>query len=216
MCCNYLYVVRYMKRYRLLIFILALILIVCLNSKAAYSYFTSADTTDTQTVVLGNLKIETDNTPENSWRYVPIAVEGSNFTENDAINIKNLSGSLDADNLRPGDAFEKDITITNTGSLSSKLKIAEGVSLKDSPFKIRINMKSNDSGAAVSNESGKSDTWYVYNLKPNAKVVFTVRLELPADITNKDLNENNIKLSSNALELLDITAAQWNNSSWSE
>lgn len=205
-----------MKHKKPVIIIFSIAIIICLNNKAAYSYFTGADKSDLQTVVLGNLKIETDNTPQNSWRYVPIAAEGNNFTENDAINIKNLSGSLDADNLRPGDAFEKDITITNTGSLSSKLKIAEGLSLKDSPFKIRINMKSNDSGAAVSNESGKSDTWYVYNLKPNAKVVFTVRLELPADITNKDLNENNIKLSSNALELLDITAAQWNNSSWSE
>lgn len=205
-----------MKHKKLVIVIFSIAIITCLNSKASYSYFTSADKSDLQTVVLGNLRIETDNTPENSWRYVPVAEEGNNFTENDAINIKNLSGSLDADNLRPGDAFEKDITITNTGSLSSKLKIAEGVSLKDSPFKIMINMKSNDSGAAVNNETDKSDTWYVCNLKPNAKIVFTVRLELPSDITDKDLNENNIKLSSNALELLDITATQWNNSSWSE
>lgn len=205
-----------MKYKKLIIIIFSIVIIICVNDKAAYSYFTNNNKTDWQSIVLGNLKIETDNTPQNSWRYVPIAVEGNNFTENDAINIKNLSGSLDADNLRPGDAFEKDITITNTGSLSSKLKITEGLSLKDLPFKIRINMKSNDSGAAVKNEPGKSDIWYVYNLKPNAKVVFTVRLELPADVTNKDLNENNIKLSSNALELLDITAAQWNNSSWSE
>ena len=205
-----------MKHGKILALIFSISAIVCLNSKAAYSYFTSTDKTDTQIVVLGNLKIETDNTPENSWRYVPIAVEGNNFTENDAINIKNLSGSLDSDNLRPGDAFEKDITITNTGTLSSKLKVTEGLSLKDSPFKITINMKCHDSDAAVNNEPDKSNTWYVYNLKPNAKVVFTVRLELPTDVTNSDLNENNIKLSNDALELLDITATQWNNSGWSE
>lgn len=205
-----------MKHGKILVLIFSISAIVCLNSKAAYSYFTSTDKSDLQTVVLGNLKIETDNTPENSWRYVPIAVEGNNFTENDAINIKNLSGSLDADNLRPGDAFEKDITITNTGTLSSKLKVTEGLSLKDSPFKITINMKCHDSDAAVNNEPDKSNTWYVYNLKPNAKVVFTVRLELPTDVTNSDLNENNIKLSNDALELLDITATQWNNSGWSE
>lgn len=202
-----------MKRYKLLIFIFSLILIACLNNKVTYSYFTSNDKTDIQSVILGNLKIETDNTPENCWRYVPIAIKDNNYIGNDAMGTESLSGGIKVNNLRPGDAFEKDITITNVGSLNSKLKVKKGTILEGSPYKISINLKQNPSNVNVNNDA---DTWYINNLKTNDKVVFTVRLEIPIDVTNNAVNENNITLSNNALELLDIVATQLTNNTWSE
>lgn len=205
-----------MKRYKLLVFIVSLIIIVCLNNRVTYSYFRTGDKTDTQSIILGNLKIETNDTTQNCWRYVPVAVKGNEYTSNDSIDIKNLSGGLESNNLRPGDAFEKDITITNTGSLSSKLKITKGTLLNGSPFKVTVSPRGNDANVTISNDANDKNTWYVDNLKTNAKVTFTIKLELPIDITNNDLNENNIRLSNNALELLNIVSTQWNNNTWSE
>ncbi|GKU27204.1 hypothetical protein CFOLD11_40310 [Clostridium folliculivorans] len=205
-----------MKRYKPLIFILSLITIVCLNLGATYSYFTSESKTDTQSIVLGNLKVETDNTSQSSWRYVPIPVAGNNYTANDSVNNKNTSGALEAANLRPGDAFEKDITITNIGSLNSRIKITKGELSKNSLFKMSVSLKEHDMTCKVSNDVNDKNIWYVENLQPKAKVSFTVRLELPVEVTNKDLDKSNIRLSNDALQLLDITATQWNNTSWSE
>lgn len=205
-----------MKRYKLLVFILSLIIIVCLNNGVTYSYFKTGDRTDTQSIILGNLKIETNNTPQNCWRYTPVAVEGNKYTSNGAIDTKKLSGALESNNLRPGDAFEKDITITNIGSLTSKLKITKGILLNDSPFRVTVNPKGNDANVTISNDANDKNTWYVDSLKTNAKVIFTIKLELPIDITNNDLNENNIRLSNSALELLNIVSTQWNNNTWSE
>lgn len=205
-----------MKGYKRLIFILSLITIVCVSLGATYASLISESKTDTQSIILGNLKVETDNTPQNSWRYVPISVAGNNYTANDSINNRNTSGALNATNLRPGDAFEKDITITNIGSLNSRIKITKGELSKKSLFKMSVSLKGQDATSKVSNDANDKNIWYVENLKPNAKVVFTVRLELPIEVTNKDLNKCNISLNNDALQLLDITATQWNNPNWSE
>jgi hypothetical protein len=187
-----------------------------LNVGATYSYFIGGDKTDVQTITLGSLKIETDNTPQNSWRYAPIPVSGNSYTVNDSINNKHTSGALEATNLRPGDAFEKDVTITNIGAFNSRIKITKGELSKNSLFKMSVSLKDHDAISKVTNDAGDKNIWYVENLKPNAKVVFTVRLELPLEVTNKDLDKSNIRLDNDALQLLDITATQWNNPSWSE
>lgn len=201
-----------MKRYKLLILAFSLILIVCLNNMTTYSFFSIEDKTDIQSIVLSNLKIETDNTSNNCWRYAPKDLKANN----DALDTECISGALEANNLRPGDGFEKEITITNTGSINSKLKVEKSAILQGSPFKLIISLKECDSRATVKGDVNNTGVWYIDNLRTNAKVKFAVRLEVPTEISNKDINDKNFKLSNNVLELLDIVSTQWNNPTWSE
>lgn len=201
-----------MKRYKLLILAFSLVLIVCLNNGVTYSYFSMEYKSETQSIILGNLKIDTDNTTNNCWRYIPKDIKANN----DVLDNKSVSGALEANNLRPGDGFEKEITITNTGSLNTKLKIKKGTIIEASPYKLVISLKEHDPIATVKADTTNNDTWCIENLKANAKVKFTVRLEVPTEISNKEINNKNIKLNNNVLELLDIVSTQWNNPTWSE
>jgi hypothetical protein len=174
------------------------------------------DKSETQSITLSNLKIETDNSDKNCWRYVPKDIEANSFIENDALDTESVSGSLEANNLRPGDGFEKEITITNTGSLNTKLKVKKGTIIEASPYKLIISLKELDPIATVKADTTNTDIWYIENIKTNAQVKFTVRLEVPTEISNKDINDKNYKFSNNVLELLDIVSTQWNNPTWSE
>lgn len=205
-----------MKRYKLITFILSLSLMLILNTIGTASYFIYQANSDTVSYTLGNIKIETDNTELNSWRYVPISIVNDINDKNDLVDEAKLSSNLVLNDLRPGDGFEKDITITSLGDLKTKLKIDKGKLLIDSPFNLFIKLKQKDQNLIVNQDTNNKDIWYVENFKKGNKVVFTVRLEVPTAIVNGDLNDSNITLNNELLELFDITATQWNNSGWSQ
>lgn len=205
-----------MKRYKLIILVLALCLLVTLNNTGTLAYLINQASTEAVSFNLGNIKVETDNTLQNSWRYAPVPVLNKSNDINDLIDTTKLSSDLAFNNIRPGDAFEKDIVVTSLGSLDTKLKIVKGNSLIDSPFNLSFKLKDKGENVKVTQDSNNKDIWYFENLKSNDKVVFTIRLEVSTKICNQDLNDSNIKLSNDVLELLDITATQWNNAAWSE
>ena len=199
-----------MKRYKLVIIVLALSLLVTINNTGTLAYLINQASTEAVSFT------ETDNTLQNSWRYVPVPVLNKSNDINDLIDTTKLSSDLAFNNIRPGDAFEKDIVVTSLGSLDTKLKIVKANSLIDSPFNLSLKLKDKGENVKVAQDSSNKEIWYFENLKSNDKVVFTVRLEVSTKICNQDLNDSNIKLSNDVLELLDITATQWNNAAWSE
>ncbi|GLC30529.1 CalY family protein [Clostridium omnivorum] len=200
-----------MKISRTLGLLIIALLVFSITTAGTYSYLTSTSTTNVLSFKLGDINIETDN---KSWRYVPASITNTDRDSNEFIKSEQLSSNIDLSNLRPGDAFEKEITLNNNGSIDTKLKITKGKLAKDSPFKLSIAVK--DSLYKIVQDTKNSDVFYLDNLKSNSKVIFTVRLEIPTQLSNKDINEDNIKFSNNALELIDIIATQWNNEAWSE
>lgn len=205
-----------MKHLKLITCVLCLCLIIVINNVETYSLFTASAKSNTVSFILGNLKIEVNDTADNIWKYVPISTEGTNCYKNDLIEGQKLTSNLKIENIRPGDAFERDITITNTGSLRARLKLEKGRLLQKSPFKLSIKMKDKTLDSTVTQDSTNSDIWYIDNIKSKNSIVFTIRLEVPKEIANKDIKEENIRINNSALKLLDITATQWNNNTWSE
>lgn len=203
-----------MKHYKTLVSICCLSLIIGTNLIISHSYLNNDAKSQTVSITLGYLKIQTDNNSENQWKYVPIDNKETNNLKNDLVVDQKLTTDINVNNLRPGDAFEKTITITNTGTIASKIKITKSESFKNSPFHFSIKLDGNYPKIAVQQDTKNPNIWYINNLKSNDKLAFLLRIEIPLEITNKDINPNNFELSNNALEFIDITATQWNNPTW--
>ncbi|WP_238882494.1 SipW-dependent-type signal peptide-containing protein [Clostridium sp. YIM B02551] len=199
-----------MKNSKLIILIALSILLLTSGTMGVYAYLTATTKSDPVTFTLGDVKLQTTNSP---WEYTPIVIKNAKSLSNDLVEGKTLTSDLNIDNLRPGDAFKKEITINYTGSLESKLKITKGNLLSNSPFILSIEPINHDSAIKISKDSKDNNTWYVENVKQNASLKFNVRLEVPTNITA--CTSGNFTLSNNAFKLLDITATQWNNPTYS-
>jgi hypothetical protein len=192
-----------------------------------YSYFTSNAKADTSiSIKVGNLKVESKN--DAKWIYVP-----EDNKANDQINLNDTAttkvstncvndpGDLDVSNIRPGDAFEKTITVKNTGSLTQDLKITKKALAKDiAPFVVVLSGTSDGSTLAFTN-----DVATVKNVIPNKTVTLKIRVELPGatendkvvshtkagdvkEVYNRDIpNDFNLDLSQT---FFDISATQPN------
>ncbi|MBL4932578.1 hypothetical protein [Clostridium paridis] len=199
-----------MKNSKLIILIVLSILLLTSGTVGVYAYLTATTKTDPITFTLGDVKLQTSNSP---WEYDPIVIENAKSLRNDLVEGKPLTSDLNINNLRPGDAFNKEITIKYTGSLESKLKITKGTLLSESPFTLSIELINGNSTIKISKDSKDDNTWYVENVKQNASLTFNVRLEVPTNITNS--TGDNLTLNNDAFKLLDITATQWNNPTYS-
>ncbi|MDD7792791.1 hypothetical protein [Clostridium sp. 'White wine YQ'] len=203
-----------MKNSKLIILIALSILLLTSGIIGVYAYLTTTTKSDPVTFTLGDVKLQTSNSP---WEYTPIEIENAKSLSNDLVEGKTLTSDLNIDNLRPGDAFEKEITINYTGSLESKLKITKGTLLSDSPFILKIELDpdsiKDNSSIKISKDSNDDNTWYIENVKQNDILTFNVRLEVPTNLINS--TSNNFTLNNDAFKLLDITATQWNNPTYS-
>lgn len=162
-----------MKNKKIAALLLAAALVVGSGTYGAYSYFTDrAETKANIEIKVGNLKVTSDSSSE--WQYVPVGEKA-----NDKINVSDLTEN-EVSNIRPGDAFEKEIVIKNTGSLTQDLKIKKIYpnivgSIKDIPFVVTVSGQSfNSSGVAVIN-----------NVEPGSELKLKIRVELPVSTPNK-------------------------------
>jgi hypothetical protein len=202
-----------MKHVKLIIIISLTIFLSTLATLGTYAYLTNESSTGVVYFTLGSVKLQADNLP---WKYVPVNIKGVEITSNDLLNGQKLSTDLQVNSLRPGDAFEKNVTVIYTGSLESKLKICTGNLLIESPYTLNIDLIDKSSGVTVSKDENDCNILYVGNLKQNNCLKFKVRLEVPVQYTEKQGKNTNIDLNNNAFKLLDITATQWNNPTFSE
>jgi hypothetical protein len=205
-----------MKRFKILIVFLSLCLIIVLNIKSTYSYFTSLSNTETVSFALGNVGIRTNDTSENKWRYVPIDCENSNYDKNDLVNEEKLLSDLKVDNLRPGDAFERVITITNTGTLTSKIKVSKSDFISNSVYSFSISA----ADEALKNRLvvAEDNSYILEKVKPGEDFKIKLRLEVPTSITYKLIEKNKLQtnIPNTAIEMFNIIATQYSNPNWNE
>lgn len=167
---------RRTQRRKLAIVALFLSLMFGASIYGTYAYFkSSAQISGNVTVTTGNIKVEALNT--DAWKYVP-------DQNNPDINGNgNFSGQADlnVNNIRPGDAFTKTVTVRNAGSLTQNLTLVKGnalASLAGSPF--RFTISSNVSLQDLPDGSG----WTLNNVKPGQEIIITLSLALPAETQN--------------------------------
>ncbi len=205
-----------MKRFKILIVFLSLCLIIVLNIKSTYSYFTSLSNTETVSFALGNVGISTDDTSENKWSYVPIDCENSNYDKNDLVDEEKLLSDLKVDNLRPGDAFERVITITNTGTLTSRIKVSKSNFISNSVYSFNISAADE---ASKNKLVGAEDNSYILEkVKPGEAFKIKLRLEVPTSITYELIEKNKLQtnIPNTAIEMFNIIATQYSNPNWNE
>ncbi len=189
-----------MKRKQIAALALSFVLTTGAAVLGTYSYFTAKDTTKNNiSVGLGDVKIEKG---DGTWQY-----------KSDSADIKemDLTKDLKAFNLRPGDKFEKVMTVKYTGSLTSNIKITKPADKNDIPFTLTIK---GQNGVSVDPEG--ENIWILKNVAPNTDISFIATFEVPTSVKAGDINDNNKTLNLQEYLMLDITATQANNPGWGE
>ncbi|MEF9992424.1 MAG: TasA family protein [Romboutsia sp.] len=127
-------------------------------------------------VTTGSLELEVDNA--SPWRIV----------SEDSTEISNITDSNGFENVRPGDKFQKTITIENTGSLSQKLMIKEPRKINpDDKDKNFFEVKHN----AIENIHNKI-------LKPNESQTIIMTVSTKPEIMEKGKHEE-VKVDLNEI-----------------
>jgi hypothetical protein len=206
-------------RKKVLPLLLAGILLLSAGAYGTRAFFTdSAEQEVGIKLTLGDLDIKSENSV--IWKYTPekgIDNVMHSYDVNDLLVVKDKSDtvidlgsavkdSYDLDtkitvsNVRPGDAFEREFTFTNNGSLTQRIKINDEV-LKDkevAPYSVSL--------------TGKVDTTGVNNgfiLEKGKSVKYTIKIEVLSSVGNAFNNTNKIALDY-FTDNLTITAEQPN------
>lgn len=187
------------------------------GTTSTYAYFTGSASSQVISFTTGNIQVKTDDTSENKWRYVPDTCQNNKDYKNDLVDEGKLLSDLGVVSLRPGDAFERDITITNNGKLNSKIKVSKSDFLSNTVYSFKVSaVDESAENRIVKVEDG---SYIVENVKPDESFKVRLRLEIPTTITYELIKEKSLEtkiLSQNPMDMLNIIATQNNNPNWNE
>ena len=131
-----------MKKNKTVAFALATALLVGGTFMGTKAWFTdSAEVSNDLIVSIGNLDLEIE---EVDWRH-----KRENPQESETM-------PLDTENVRPGDWFEKEVTVTNTGSLDQIITFEtalDDMKIKDANWEIEIETELEDGDRLNTNQS---------------------------------------------------------------
>ncbi|OTN75958.1 hypothetical protein A5886_001034 [Enterococcus sp. 8G7_MSG3316] len=190
------------KSNRYSILMLALIFI-GFATYGTYAYFTDSTSIRTDIeLTAGTVSFDTKNVGD--WQYV---------TWDNSSTSRNLSlVNKSANNLQPGDAFQKTVTIHYSGSLRAK------ISIKDIDTLIQDVQKVKYDAAVVVKLNGSlinPDQYAGFDVQQNEEIEITIKIGLSPKNEPEKFNEDGSRNKSNGLSLnqlnpITVTAVQTN------
>lgn len=180
---------------KLCLLILAVVIVACASIFGTYAYFTSkAEVKSNLIIKTGNLKLE--EVSGAVWEYKGVMETGT-YSLHDA-SLVNQATPGETENfitIKPGDIFEKKVTIKNTGSLTEKITVTDLSSEIENEF-VTFSIIDGLGAEAV--------------LRPDETKVFTIKATVASGILNGDNNENqNMELNFEQI-ILEINGKQLN------
>lgn len=203
---------KLMNKKRKIILIIALFVIFITGAVTTTSYLYSKRTFDNNvTINVGFINLTTTDA---TWAYTSSGVD-----INSVIGTPNLTETLISYNgkLRPGDTFQKSVSVTNTGDLPANIKLSPNISTELSSVKDNESPKNNlfeiyISDVTVTNmtlppsPSKIGETYEILNIDPSAKVNFTINFEVNKDFTevngsvDRSFNNSNFSVIVDAVQ----------------
>lgn len=156
------------------------ILLLFVGTYGTFSYFT--DNTVMGDVVLrtGTVSLSDDNNNSNEWKYVPLNDHANTLMTNGSSQItvkagETVTGNSFA-NLRPGDYFEKEYTVTYDGSLTADITF---------DYTTLSNVSGFDITATINGKAAKSHETFE-KVQPGAKYDLKLRVGVPVQSNNNE------------------------------
>lgn len=115
--------------------LLAAALTVGVGSYGTYAWFTDQETVDDNvSITMGKLDIKADWAHLSSWKATSDSTEANH----------KLAKGLSFDNVKPGDTFERKMTVTNIGSLDADVTLGLSEKLEELSDKISVEIVDNE------------------------------------------------------------------------